>query len=250
MKSHVLAVSGRSWTVCRCRMRGSAGSTFARHARLVLALSLAVGCDSPVSKSNPCDSPEMVIATVAGDYDLQVINPSAGCVAARAALGGGGIEGAALSPDGAIVYLGVRLPGFPKQLVAVDARTARELWRVPLGDGGNPSVLDGVGLVSGEVLSVSPDGDLLYLWRATRGGGQGIAAIDLRTRRPVAFSGPWNVVAGGLVPLALGAGLGDRRLAVVARGRPSRLQEAIYLLDASSLVVVDSIMSAELVLLG
>lgn len=247
-RSFVLAGSRTSWILPCCHSRGAIRRLCSPRASLALALSLAGGCNWPARESSSCDSPEMVIATVSGDLGLQVIDPSVGCVAARARLGAG-IEGAALSPDGAVVFLGVKLPGFRNELIALDARTARELWRMPLGDGGSPNVLDGVGLVSGEVLSVSTDGDLLYLWRATSRGSEGITAINLRTRRPVAFSGPWNVAAGGVVPLVLGTAPGDRRLAVIASRQydtASRSQEAIYLLDASSLVVVDSIMASEI----
>ncbi len=210
---------------------------------------MASGCRDTMRPPDPDPSGETVVTTVAEGQAVWMIDPSAGRILARLDVGGQ-IEGAATSPDGAMLYVGVRAPGFRNELVAVDTRAGSVRWRLPLAENGRPHVIDGVGLRNGEVIAVSPDGERLHLWRAEKEGVVGVVSLDLRTRRPVGFSGPWNVAAGGLVPLAPEGVAPRGALAVLASrenasGGP-RGRAAVYLLDPVSLAPLDSILPASL----
>ncbi len=155
----------------------------------------------------------------------------------RRVTAGGRLEGSTLGTHPSRLYEGLAGEAFSRTLAALDLRTGERTWRLGLSENGVPVVRNGTGLLTAEVLSVSPDGALLYAWRATKDGVTGIAAIDIEARQAVAFSGPWNVAAGGLItspstpthPTGLLAVLAGRNV-----GGP-RVGEALYFLDATTL---------------
>jgi DNA-binding beta-propeller fold protein YncE len=206
----------------------------------------ASGCST--STEPPFIAGEAVLTTNGTRDQLLMIAPGSGAVASKLNLGGK-VEGATASSDGSALYLGIAGSGFKNELIHVDTRRNSVLCRLPLGINGQPTVVDGVGLISGEELAVSPDERRLYLWRATKNGIAGVTVIDLETRRPTAFNGPWNISAGGLVPLPPGLEFAGA-LAIVgsrqnAAGGPL-VQSSIFLLHPTSLQVMDSILASDL----
>ncbi|CAN5631156.1 hypothetical protein BH23GEM1_BH23GEM1_07500 [soil metagenome] len=216
-------------------------------ALLVLAGGLGSGCSNP---NAPVISPGEVVLVTSPERDqLWMIVPASGAITARLALGGKA-QGAAASSDGSTLYVGISGAGFRNELVAIDTRVNRVAWRLRLGSNGQPNFLDGVGLNSGEALALSHDGQSLYLWRAVKDGVTGITLVDVSTRRPTAFSGPWNVAGSGLVPIPPSAPRWSGALAVVgsranAAGGPRR-GSSVFVLDPVSLQVVDSILAGDL----
>ena len=158
------------------------------------------------------------------------------------------IEQGVLSPDGRVILAGYGDELSRRFLAAIDAATGRELWRMPLSTAWVPEIGDGIGLLAASELAIRPDGAVLWIWHATLDGTVGVATLDLQTRRPLAFSGPWNVAAAGLVPVLTPApGFPDGFLAVLAsqdNGGPTN-GEAIHLLHPVSLQPMDSITLAE-----
>lgn len=214
-------------------------------ALLALAGGLGSGCSNP---NAPVISPGEVVLITSPERDqLWMIVPTSGAITARLDLGGKA-QSAAASSDGTTLYAGVSGAGFRNELVAIDTRVNRVLWRLRLGSDGQPNFLDGVGLISGEALALSHDGQGLYLWRAVKDGVTGVTLVDVSTRRPTAFSGPWNV--SGLVPIPPSAPRWSGALAVVgsranAAGGPLG-GSSVFVLDPVSLQVVDSILAEDL----
>ncbi len=193
-------------------------------------------------------TPDVVVTTGAFPGELVITDGFTRRISRRIALDGA-VEELVAAPEGRTIYAGIVGAGFRRSLAAVDVRTATSLWSLPLSENGQPSVIDGIGLLTGEVLAVSPDGRRLYMARAVRSGVGGIAVLDLTSKRPVLFDGPWSVAAGGIVPLAINTTvplLRDGALAVVASRQNSagggpRRGEKVYLLAPGTLAVLDSI---------
>lgn len=223
-----------------------------------LAGSIGVGCSSTVTPDNQRAQPRDVVVTTGTTPDgrldgLLMVDASRGRIITRIDLGGM-VEGLASAPDGNVLYGGVVDAAGRRTLVAVDGKTGRPLWTLPLSDYGTPTVVDGIALFTAEVVASSPDNRLVYAARALRDSIGGIVALDATTRRPVAFSGPWNVAAGGLVPLGSDPAvplLRDGALAVVASrqspaGGGRRSRAGVYLLAPTTLAVLDSILPSAL----
>jgi len=210
---------------------------------------MITGCRSAIAPDDGDGGHADIVATTGTAPDrLLLVNGTSGRVTNRLDVGGR-VEGLASAPDGSVLYAGVAGAGFRQSLVALDARTGRTLWMLPLSENGRPNVVDDIGLLTGEILAASSDNRRLYVARSLQGGIGGIAVLDLTSRRPVAFTGPWNVAAGGLV--SLGADptiplLRDGVIAMVASRQNSagggrRTGERVYFLAPTTLAVLDSI---------
>ncbi len=161
---------------------------------------------------------------------------------------GGRLERAVTSRDGGLLFMALSRDG-KRELSAVKTETGVELWRIVLSTGGLPHVIDEVTMYNGAGITVSPDGSRVFIRRAEREAVPGIAALDVLSRRPVAFNGPWNV-SHGLSFLAGTPSHPDGLLAFVAtRHKPDlggATGEALYLLDPVTLAPVDSILPGTL----
>lgn len=200
-----------------------------------LLLLTAAGCNVATA---PCASPEIVIVTETDLKALRLMDPAGRCGDRRIGLGET-LESVSLSPDETKTYVIVKIGStVQREVVALETASARILWRHPLDDASSQQT------VKGEVAAVSHDGTDLYMWRTSSDGTWGIARFNLQTREVVAFSGPWNLVAGGLVPLKPSAAFAQGALAVVGlRGGlgPRGGQARLYFLNPASLAVLDSI---------
>jgi hypothetical protein len=110
--------------------------------------------------------------------------------------------------------------------------------------GSRPSEVNGIGLSTGEVMAVYPDGHV-YAWRSWRENTFGLAAVDIEQRVPTAFSGPWYVSS--IVPLW--PRRSNEVLAIVAtrdQSSPPRMQMKAYLLNPSLSTLIDSVGSSDL----
>lgn len=210
---------------------------------------IGIACGGSVGPDKPdVRAIDIVMTAVSSPAELVIVDGAGRNIASRIDLGGA-VEGLTAAPDGSTFYVGIVGSGFRRMLVALDGITGKTLYALPLSENGLPIVVDGIGLLSGEVVAVSADNSRLYVGRAVKDGVRGIAALDLTTRRPVAFSGPWNVAAGGIVPLAADGTvplLRDGAVAIVASRQVSpgggpRTGEKVYFLASSTLAVLDSI---------
>ena len=210
----------------------------------IIALWLLGACLGPDDDSMPSNGLVITTASSGGSDVLYAFDPGTGKVDAWPPLGGV-VYGGVLSADSKTLFLNIRNSGFRSDLAAIDARSGNALWSLTLATAGQPRILDGVGLLTGEVMAVAGDDSLLYLWRSIKDSVVGIAALNLKTQRPVAFSGPWNVAAGGIQPTTQRCNAPRAVLIVVAgRGNTSggpRRDEAVYTLDAQTLAPLDSI---------
>ncbi len=215
----------------------------------IVALGLLGACLGPDGRSMPSNGLVITTASSGSSDVLYAFDPGTGKVDAWPPLGGV-VYGGVLSADSKMLFLNIRDSGFRSDLVAIDARSGSALWSLSLGTAGQPRILDGVGLLTGEVMAAAGDDSLLYLWRSIKDSVVGIAALNLKTQRPVAFSGPWNVAAGGIQPTTQRCNAPRAVLMVVAgRGNTSggpRRDEAVYTLDAQTLAPLDSISLPEL----
>lgn len=211
--------------------------------------SMGAGCRSAAAPDDRGGRLADIVATTGTAPDgLLLVDAMSGRVASRIDVGGT-VEGLVSARDGSALYAGVVGAGFRRTLVALDGTTGRTLWTLPLSDNGQPTVVDGIGLLTAEILAASPDNRRLYVARALQDTIGGIVVLDLTSRRPVAFTGPWSVAAGGAV--ALGADpaiplLQDGVIAMVASRQNSaaggpRTSERVYFLAPTTLAVLDSI---------
>lgn len=153
----------------------------------------------------------------------------------------GAVEGVATGSEPHRVFVSVKRSGGERELLSIDLCGRVIDWRLAMFGAGGPNQINEIGLSTGEVVAVPPRADRIYLWRSWKGDTLGIASLDLDQLTPTAFSGPWNVAAGGIVPLW--PGRSNEALAVVASRdqNGSRRGSKIYLLDPASLTVSDSI---------
>lgn len=210
----------------------------------MIALWLLGACLGPDDDSMPSNGLVITTASSGSSGVLYAFDPGTGNVDAWPPLGGA-VYGGVLSADSRTLFLNIGNSGFRSDLVAINARSGNALWSLTLATAGQPRILDGVGLLTGEVMAVAGDDSLLYLWRSVKDSVVGIAALNLKTQRPVAFSGPWNVAAGGIQPTTQRCNAPRAVLILVAdrqnaSGGPRR-DEAVYILDAQTLAPLDSI---------
>ena len=215
----------------------------------MIAFGLLGACGAVDPGSAPTGA--VVITTVlsgAGN-SLYAFEPATGEVRAWASLGGA-VYGGALAADSKTLYLSMRTSSVRSDLVAINARTGSALWSQTLATNGQATIVDGIGLITGEAMAASGDNSLLYLWRSVKDSVIGIAALDAQSRRPVAFSGPWNVAAGGVLPMTQNCNSPKAILVVVAsrqnRSGGPRVGEAVYSLDARTLTPLDSVLPSAL----
>jgi hypothetical protein len=207
---------------------------------VLLALGVSNACTNAVA---PCVSNGFVVVSDDGGRGLQILDPTGVCGALRVPIAGR-IESATISATGTTVFVGLVDDVFNRELVAIAVPDGSPRWRMSLSEGGQPRLLDGVGLVAAEVLAASADGNVLYMSRAVRNDTLGIVAIDQRTQRPIGFSGPWSIVAGGLVPLGPSSVLPTGALLVVGvpnSESPRRERARVYMLSLNTLEPLDSI---------
>lgn len=215
----------------------------------IVPLGLLGACLGPDGGSMPSNGLVITTASSGGSNVLYAFDPGTGRVDAWPPLGAA-VYGGVLSADSRTLFLSIRNSGFRSDLVAINARSGNALWSLTIATAGQPRILDGVGLLTGEVMAVASDDSLLYLWRSVKDSVVGIAALNLKTQRPVAFSGPWNVAAGGIQPMTQRCNAPRAVLMLVAdrqnaSGGPRR-DEAVYTLDAHTLAPLDSISLPEL----
>jgi hypothetical protein len=223
----------------RAEIQGMKNRLFA----LIVFASCASMCDRPVS---PCVPREWVVLSDSTRSGIRMIDVAGRCPDAQTGVGGS-VEDWALDNNTKTAYLSVRGTDARRRLVSIDLRTTREVWRQELTETTQPGTIGGV--LSGEVLAVSPDGKRLYAWRGIKDGVQGIRSLDLQARAPLGFSGPWNVVAGGLIPLPPNAAFSEGALVVIGLQEepgPRRGRSRVYFLHPISLSLIDSIPPASI----
>lgn len=150
------------------------------------------------------------------------------------------VDAAALSPDSAIAYAdGFSGSGRDNELVALDSRSLKVLWRERLSEIEQRSAAGPLVLFGGPGGSaIAPDGGRLVL-RARRNDTVGLAVLDLERRQPVGFVGPfWSV---SLTALPARAELPEGAV-VLAGTRVKNWQSAgvLFVLDPRTLEVADS----------
>lgn len=149
----------------------------------------------------------------------------------------------ARSPDSATIYVtGVDEGGQNPRLVAFDTRARRVRWVEPIAPAA-PRLVTGIE-VGGGPLAVSPDGTRLFVGtsRRQRDGVVGIASLDVRTRQPVAFAGPFFLeldVMATLPPGPVAPG-GAVLVAGSHTDATAPRRDRLYLLDPMTLGVMDS----------
>jgi len=215
-------------------------------------LLVIAACQQPTAQDRLETRGESVVTSISDEgafrTSLVRVDASTASTLGRADLNGY-LEGATLSADRNTIYAGIASLDGRRALLAINARSLREEWRLPLSERLQP-VSGPIGLRSAEVLVPSLDGMSLYLWRAEQNGTVGIAALDLVSRRTRAYSGPWNVAASGMVMIPRGAPtLPNGALAVLA-GRENaatgpRRQTTLYFLDPETLAPLDSLSPLE-----
>jgi len=203
----------------------------------------------PDGNSMPSNGLVITTATSGSSNVLYAFDPSTGKIDAWPSLNGT-VYGGVLSADSKTLFLNIMHSGLRSDLNAIDARSGNVVWSLSLAAAGQPRIVDGVGLLTGEVTAVTGDDSLLYLWRSIKDSVVGIAALNLKTQRPVAFSGPWNVAAGG-IQLSAQRCSAPRAVLILVAGRQNasggpRTDEAVYTLDAHTLAPLDSISLAAL----
>lgn len=149
-------------------------------------------------------------------------------------------EGSAVAADTSALYVSTIDETGTRELLAIDTKTARIVWRQHLADIAPRGPITGLTLEAG-VVATTPDGRRLLLARARRGDTLGLAAIDVQTRTPVAFVGPFAATAmATLLPTA--AYPAGAVIVAATRTRDALpTTGALYLLDGATLVVRDSI---------
>lgn len=212
---------------------------------VIVTLGLVGGCQlGPDSGSMAPNGLVITTASSGTSNVLYAFDPVTGNVNAWPSLNGA-VYGGALSADSRALFLNIMYSGFRSAVAAIDARSGNVLWSLPLSTAGQPGIIDGIGLLTGEVMGAGND-SLLYLWRSIKDSVVGIAAFDLKTRRPVAFSGPWNVATGG-IQLSAQRCNAQTAVLIVLAGRQNasggpRTDEAVYTLDAHTLAPLDSLL--------
>lgn len=207
---------------------------------LVLRASLGLGCclpgcSGPTDWSNGNDMTDGVDLVAIGSETGRVVYLDAGGpTILRTAPESLGQPGAtAFDWTSRIVYF---ISGTQNrtELSALNLRTGRVVWRIPLADGGQPATYDGVRL-SGYAIAWIAQGRML-LFPAQRGGIVGIATFDPVRRKVGTFRGPLEVA--GLASCANGM-----PVAFVTVGQPvnGRRRFATLVLSPTNLEMVDSI---------
>ncbi len=107
----------------------------------------------------------------------------------------GTIEGVSAGPESGRMFVSVVGAGSERELLNVDLCSRRIDWRLAMFQSGEPNVINDVGLSTGEVMSVHPVANVIYLWRSWKADTLGIASVDLGQRVPTGFSGPWNTIS-------------------------------------------------------
>ena len=212
-----------------------------------------ISCQQPTTPVTAGAGAESVVTSISDDGAFQSslirVDAFTATIVARRELGGY-LEGATLSADSNLIYAGIASINGRRELLAINARSLREEWRLRLSERLQPA-FGPIGIRTAEVLTPSVDGTSLYVWRAEQDNVVGIAAVDLASRRTRAFSGPWNVAGGGMVAIPRGAPtLPNGALAVIASRENAatgpRRQSMLFLLDLQSLAPLDSVTPQDL----
>lgn len=158
----------------------------------------------------------------------------------------GTVEGAVVGAEPHHLLVTVEDSSSGRELVSIDLCRRLVDKRLAMFGAGGPNEINGIGLSTGEVMAVHSLANRLYLWRSWKGDVQGVASVDLRELAPTAFSGPWNVAAGGIV--LFWPGTMNETLGVIASRDQNggRSGSKVYFLDPTSLKVRDSIDSSDL----
>jgi hypothetical protein len=202
-------------------------------AAISLAICLGAGC---ASATGPEQIAGDVLVRVTADA-IVGLDPVTGQVRWEHGVSGS-IESVVRVGGAQELLLSVRDAGFARSLRRFDMCRHEVEWTLPLFTGAGPTVIDSIGLSTAEVLAADAGG-YAYLWRSEQAGVVGLAQLDLGSRRPTAFAGPWYVVAGGVVALV---GAPSPTLAVVgARSDSSAATTSVYTLDGATLEVRDSV---------
>lgn len=212
--------------------------------KITAAVTGALGAGLFLACSNatePTSVPPESLVLVAGS-EIEGFDPSSGAAVWSMSVQGM-IENVVLSPDGRGMLLAVNTQASDRSLMKVDLCSLIVEWRLPLLRSGEPNWIEDVGLSTGEVMATDASGGFAYLWRSWKGDTLGIALVDLDRYAPSAFSGPWDVRAGGISPPS--AESLTEPLAIVASRHPDG-EEKLYFLNETTLEPIDSVSSAEM----
>ncbi len=109
-----------------------------------------------------------------------------------------------------------------------------------------PTVTNGIGLVNAQSIGVSADGATVHVGYAQQDDALGLAAVDVATRRPIAFSGPWRLV--GPLESVQGSAMFPEGVLLVPGYRQPAAEPPrpdapayVFLLHPRTLAVLDSI---------
>jgi hypothetical protein len=94
----------------------------------------------------------------------------------------------ALNSRGELITVG-RIQGDATVMAGLDVETGLELWRVAIGQGTTPVVIDDVS-IGATMITANPSRPEVFLSRSTRNGVSGIAGFDYEKRRVTRFFGP------------------------------------------------------------
>ena len=216
-----------------------------RHAlgtRLSTAILCAlVACDRPAA---PCVFTRAVVAPAGNDSSLSFVDANAICRPRTLSVTGTIENVIASSSDDNVLVIDIQSDG-TRELVSVAVPLFAIVARQSLAGFGQQN--GGTTPVTGEAAAV--DGDALYLWRTDASGTLGIGRFSIRSTALTAFSGPWNLVGGGLIVLSpstmfprgalVGVGLRS------APG-PRNGQSRVFFLDPLNLAVIDSILPSDI----
>ena len=205
-----------------------------------LLVVLFAGCTDP---NRPAADIEDAVLVAPGDSGpVMLLDPNTNRVIARSDPLPRFKDGLALAPDGKTLYLTAfeQIPG--KELLALSIPALRIIWRERLSEIARRSEIGEMMLHGNYELAVTPDGSRLLVADAEHAGSHGVAVLDLATRNPVGFVGPFAVSQGGIAvtPTHLSGGeqvvllVGSRTFGVFSS------TGKLFVLDGSTLEIRDS----------
>jgi len=199
----------------------------------LLGAALSLSCASATTPQPNAVATAVVIAT--DTNDLSVVNPRSGEITELGPLPPFKYAGA-MSPDSATFYVLAELSFPTREIVAIDTRSLRIEWRVPVATLEQESA---TGLSIDGAMTVSPDGNRLLV-QASSSSGDGIAVVDLHLRVVTNFIPLASVV--DMAPVAANSTMpnGAVLVAGVHQRGPGRYDGLLFVLDGTTLTVQDS----------
>lgn len=206
-------------------------------AAILPGAALSISCGSATSPALVDASTAVIVAT--DTADLVVVDPRLTEVTSRIGPLSGMKSRGAVSPDHNTLYL-LSFDDPSTELVAIDTRALRVQWRLPLATLEEHALNDTLPVSIGAAMAVTPDGARLVT-QAADAQGEGIAVIDLQSKRVVDF-----IPLGTAMDIAAegpGTSLpnGAILVAAVRQTAPALYSGLFFVLDAGSLAVRDSV---------